>query len=84
MESYKSIRVEILRKKKGFRKHFMIFTGKHLCWALFFNKVAGHQSCNCMKKVTQAHIFSCEYQEIYNNAFFEEHLQAAAFLENVS
>ena len=24
-------------------------TGKHLCWGLFFNKFAGHQSCNFIK-----------------------------------
>ena len=27
--------------KKVFLKNFTKFTGKHLCWSLFFNKVAG-------------------------------------------
>ena len=27
--------------KKGFLKNFTEFTGKHLYWSLFFNKVAG-------------------------------------------
>ena len=27
--------------KKGVFKNFRNFTGKHLCWSLFFNKVAG-------------------------------------------
>ena len=39
--------------KKAIIKHFVIFTGKHLYRALFFNKVAGHQSCNFIKKRLQ-------------------------------
>ena len=39
--------------KKAILKHFVIFTGKHLCRDLFFNKVAGHQGCNFIKKRLQ-------------------------------
>ena len=39
--------------KKAILKHFVIFTGKHLCRGLFFNKVAGHQPCNFIKKRPQ-------------------------------
>ena len=39
--------------KKAILKHFVIFTGKHLCRGLFFNKVAGHQACNFIKKRLQ-------------------------------
>ena len=35
--------------QKCFCKHFKMFTGKCLCWGLFFNKVAGHHSCNFIK-----------------------------------
>ena len=28
---------QICSIKKAFLKHFMLFTGKHLCWGLFFN-----------------------------------------------
>ena len=41
-------------------KHSVIFTGKHLCWDLFFNKVAGHaghQSCKFIKKRLQHRFF---------------------------
>ena len=31
--------------KKPILKHFVIFTGKQLCWGLFFNQVAGHETC---------------------------------------
>ena len=27
--------------KKAILKNFVIFTGKHLCWGLFFTKVVG-------------------------------------------
>ena len=43
--------------KKAFLKHFVVFKGKHLCWRLFFNKVAGHQSCNFIKKRLQHRYF---------------------------
>ena len=39
--------------KKAILKHFVIFTGKNLCWGLVFNKVAGHQACNFIKKRLQ-------------------------------
>ena len=35
--------------QKVFFKYFKIFTGKHLYWGLFLNKVAGHQSYNFIK-----------------------------------
>ena len=37
-------------------KHFVIFTGIHLSWYLFFRKVADHQSCNFIKNRLQ-HIY---------------------------
>ena len=43
--------------KKAFLKDFVIFTGKHLCWGLFFDKVAGHQSCNFIKRRLQHRYF---------------------------
>ena len=39
--------------KKVFLKNFANFTGKHLCWSLFLNKVAGYQACNFIKKRLQ-------------------------------
>ena len=43
--------------KKAILKHFVIFTGKHLCRGLFLNKVAGHQACNFIKKRLQRSYF---------------------------
>ena len=38
--------------KKGVLKHFSNFTGKHLCWSLFFDKVAGLRLATLFKKET--------------------------------
>ena len=32
--------------KKAVLKNFAIFTGKQLCWSLFFIKLQGFQACN--------------------------------------
>ena len=45
--------------------NFTKFTGKHLCWSLFLNKVAG-----LLKKETPAQLFSCEFGLIFKNNFF--------------
>ena len=39
--------------KKAILKHFVIFTGKHLCRSLFVKKVAGRHACNFIKKTLQ-------------------------------
>ena len=44
-------------RKKAILKHFVIFTGKHLCWGLFLNKVAGHKACKFIKKRLQHRYF---------------------------
>ena len=36
--SYSEAATVVVLKKKGVPKHFAIFTGKHLCWSLFFIK----------------------------------------------
>ena len=54
--------------KKCILKNFPKFTGKHLCWSLFFNKVAA-------LRPAKSQVFSCEFWEIFKNTFFTEHLQ---------
>ena len=36
--------------KKGVFKHFANLTGKHLCWSLFFNEVAGLKPAFLLKR----------------------------------
>ena len=43
---------------------------ENTCASLFFNKVAGRQACNFVKKETLAQVFYCEFCEISKNDFF--------------
>ena len=57
-------------------KKFTIFTEKHLCWSLFFNKSAVPKSAafsNFIKKMTPTQAFFCEYCEIFKDIVFTEH-----------
>ena len=45
-----------------------IFTAKHLCWSLFNNVQAS------LKRDSKKS-FYCEYCEIFNNTYFEEHFE---------
>ena len=48
---------------------------------LFFNK--GPKACNFVKKGTLAHVFSCEFCEIFKNTFFHRTpLVAASDIQN--
>ena len=60
--------------KKGVLRNFKKLTGKHLCQSFFFNKVAGSEACNFIKKEALVQMFSCEFCEISKNTFFTEHL----------
>ena len=51
--------------KKGVLKYFTKFTGKHLRWSLFFNKVADLRPETLFKKETSTPVFSCESCEIF-------------------
>ena len=61
--------------KKAFLEIFAIFTGKSLCWSLFFNKVVALKTCNFIKEETSTQVFACEYCEIFKNSVFIEHLR---------
>ena len=65
--------------KRGVPGNFAKYTVKHLCQRLFFNKVAGLQACNFIKKESLAQVFPCEFCEISKNTFFPEHLRMIAF-----
>ena len=49
--------------KTAVLKNFAMFTGKYLCWNLFFNKNAGLQACSpaALLKETRKQVFFCEY-----------------------
>ena len=58
----RSSRPKVFCKKVALR-NFTKFTGKHLCYSIFFNKVAGlsPEACNFIKKETLPQVFSCEF-----------------------
>ena len=58
--------------KKGVPKNFAKFTGQHLFWILFFNKIS---VCNFIKIETPKHVFSCEFWESFKKIFFIELLR---------
>ena len=43
------------------------YTGKHLCWSLFLNKVTGLKATGCRP---ETQVFSCEIYKIFKNDFF--------------
>ena len=51
---------------KSVLKNFAKFTGKHLWWRLFLNKVAG---INFIKRETPAQVFSCGFCEDFKNTW---------------
>ena len=58
--------------KKVFLKNFVIFTKKkHLCL---------QESCSFIKKRLQQRYFPVNVEKFFNNTFFEEYLQMAAFV----
>ena len=58
-------------------KNLAIFTGKQLCWSVFFNIVADLQACNFIKGTpTQGLPF--EYHKNFKNTYLEEQLQMNA------
>ena len=62
--------------KKEVLKNLAKFIGKHLCWNLFFNKVAGLRPATLSKKK----VFSCEFYLIFKNILFHRrHLVPANF-----
>ena len=65
------------------KTRFIKFTGKQLCWSLFFNKVVGlkmPETCNSIQKKTPTQLFSCEFSKSLKNTFFTEHFPAIASL----
>ena len=70
--SYRSSRSEMFFKV-GILKNFAIFTGEHLCWSLF-NKVAGLNACNFLKKRLQCKCFPVNIAKFFKTSFSIEQL----------
>ena len=61
--------------KRGVLKNLATFRGKHLCWSLFFNKVAGLRHAALVKKRLQHRCFSVNFAKFLRTPFFTERLR---------
>ena len=61
--------------KIGVLKNLANFTGKHLCWSLFFNKVAGLRPATLLKKRLQHRCFPVKFAKFLRTPFFTEYLR---------
>ena len=72
--------------KIGVLKNFAIFTGKPLCLSLIFNKIAGLQPCNFIKKRLQHMCFPVKFEKSLGTLFLQTPLvavsQPAKFLQS--
>ena len=57
--------------KKGVLKNFANFTEKHLCHSLFFNKFAGFQAWNFIKKWLQHKCFPVNFAKFFRTPFLQ-------------
>ena len=55
--------------KIGVLKKFTHFTGKQLCWSLFFNKVAGPRSATLLKNRHQHRCFPVKFVKFLRTLF---------------
>ena len=78
----RSSRVEVF-SKTDFPKNLAKFTGKPLCWSLFFNKVVGLRLATLLKKRLCTG-FPSEFCEISQNTFSYRTPPVAASASNSS
>ena len=57
--------------KKMFLKISLIFTGKHLCQSLFFNKVAGLRPATLLKKRLRHRCFPVNFVKFLRTSFLQ-------------
>ena len=65
--------------QKGVIEIFAKITGKHLSRGLFFNKAGGLTLTALLKERLRHRCFSANFNEIFNNIFFTEHLRITGF-----
>ena len=59
-------------------KNFAKLTGNHLCWSLFFNKVAGLRPAILSKERLQHRCFPVNFAKLLIIPFLTEHLRMIA------
>ena len=66
--------------KKDVLRNFAIFTGKHLCQSLFFNKVTGLRPATLFKKLLWHRCFPVNFAKFLRTPF-TEHLPTTASVD---
>ena len=61
-------------RRKDALENFAKFTGKHLYWSRFFNKIVGLRPVTLLKSGSS----TGDFCEIFKDAYFVEHLTTAA------
>ena len=59
----------------GFLKNFTKFTGKHVSWSLFFNKVGGLRPVTLLKMRLWHRCFAVNFAKFLRTPFLIEHLR---------
>ena len=67
--------------KKGVRRNFIKFTGKHLCQSLYLIKLQDW-SATLSKQTLAKQVFSCKFSKISKNIFFTEYVWATASIKH--
>ena len=57
--------------KKVFLKNFTKFSGKYLCWSLFFNKVSGMRPTTLLKMILQQRCFPVNFVKCLRTLFLQ-------------
>ena len=60
---------------KGLLRNFTNFTGKHLCYSPFFNKVAGLRPATLLKRSLWHRCFPVNFVKFLRTPFYIEHLR---------
>ena len=71
---FRSSRPEVFIKK-GVLINFAGFAGKHFCWSLFFNKVAGLRPATLLKKRLWQRCFLMNFVKFLRTQFFIKHFR---------
>ena len=61
--------------KIGVLENFTNFTGKHLCWSLFLNKVPGLKTYNFIKRRLHHRCCPAKFVTFFKSILFTEHLR---------
>ena len=60
-------------------KNFSNFTGKQLCWGIFWIKPQARRAATSLKRDSNAGVFQWTLQDFYEELFWKKNLQTTSF-----